>query len=64
MIWRLRADMVYSTTGYCHCGYEVWIEFLWDGQKWIHRFSDEHLNEIARCPGCQRKLIEDELEIR
>ena len=29
--------MINSKLGYCICGYEVWIEYLWNGKEWIQR---------------------------
>lgn len=54
--------MVYSYVGYCRCGYEVWIEYLFDGKGWFHRFFGPNHNEIFRCPDCGRELVEDDLE--
>lgn len=54
--------MVYSNPGYCQCGYEVWIEFLWNGEEWTHRFHDSENQEITDCPACGRLLREDDLE--
>lgn len=54
--------MVYSSVGYCHCGEEIWIEYLWNGQQWIPRFQDEKHEEISHCPKCGRELEEDELD--
>lgn len=54
--------MVYSSVGYCQCGHEVWIEYLWDGTEWKHRFSDQNHQETETCPSCGRELREDALE--
>jgi len=53
---------IYSKVGYCHCGDEIWIEFLPSGNKWIYRFFDMNHNEIIECPGCENELNEDDLE--
>ena len=54
--------MVYSKPGYCQCGYEIWVEFLWNGQEWIYRFSDVNLQEITQCPDCEALIREDDLD--
>ncbi len=54
--------MVYSFVGYCRCGYEVWIEYLQDGDQWYHRFFDPNHREITECPGCGEVIQEDQLE--
>jgi len=56
--------MINSKLGYCACGYEVWIEYLWNGKEWTERFSDLNLLEIAHCPDCGVELKEDDLETR
>ena len=48
--------------GYCSCGYEVWIEYLWNGQSWACRFLDIEHREIEHCPDCGQALVEDDLE--
>ena len=54
--------MVYSNPGYCSCGQEIWIEALWNGREWTHRFlTPDHL-EVTECPECRRELREDDLE--
>ncbi|UCG13125.1 MAG: hypothetical protein JSU72_01120 [Deltaproteobacteria bacterium] len=54
--------MVYNKLGYCNCGFEVWIEYLWNGKEWTHRFSDLNVQEITQCPDCGEELREDDLE--
>ena len=54
--------MVYSQAGYCQCGREIWIEFLFDGTKWAARFMDDEHHEISQCPQCGAELDEDELD--
>ena len=53
---------IYSKVGYCNCGYEIWIEFLPSGFKWIYRFFDFDHNEITECPACGNKITEEDLE--
>ena len=53
--------MIYSSTGYCACGEEIWIEYLRKEGGWFPRFSDVEGREITRCPCCGRRLNEDEL---
>jgi hypothetical protein len=53
--------VVNSFVGYCPCGAEIWIEYLFDGHAWFNRFFDQDFNEISECPSCQRTLIEDDL---
>ena len=53
---------IYSKVGYCNCGYEIWIEFLPSGFKWVYRFFDMDHNEITECSACGNKLNEDDLE--
>lgn len=54
--------MIYSQTGYCRCGEEIWLEYIRDGQAWRPRFSDGEGREITRCPRCGVALKEDDLE--
>jgi hypothetical protein len=54
----------YSKVGYCNCGYEIWIEFLPSGFKWIYRFFDMDHNEITECPACGNKITEEELVLK
>ncbi|SMC21276.1 hypothetical protein SAMN02746041_01160 [Desulfacinum hydrothermale DSM 13146] len=55
--------MVYSTVGYCACGFQVWIEYLVSSDRtWTYRFFDDEHREIDRCPQCGRRLSEDLLE--
>ena len=53
---------IYSKVGYCNCGYEIWIEYLPNANKWIYRFFDMDHNEITECPACGNELNEDDLE--
>lgn len=53
---------IQSSVGYCHCGQEIWIEYLPVASKWISRFSDPNFREIQECPNCGDELQEDELE--
>ncbi len=53
--------VVQSFVGYCQCGNEIWIEYLFDGNEWFQRFFDQELREITRCPVCSTILLEDEL---
>ncbi len=57
-----RRILVYSSPGYCRCGEEVWIEYLWNGKAWGNRFHDAEHGEIDHCPSCGTKLEEEELE--
>jgi len=54
--------MVYSKPGYCQCGCEIWIEYLWTGKAWIPRFLDQNNEEILQCPSCGKDLDEDDME--
>jgi len=54
--------MIYSQTGYCVCGQEIWIEYLWTGAEWRPRFSADELDEVAACPQCGRELDIEELD--
>lgn len=54
--------MVYSCVGYCKCGHEIWIEYLWNGANWKPRFSDDGHGELEYCPQCGVRLNEDGLE--
>jgi len=54
--------MIYTHVGYCPCGQEIWIEFLWDGGQWFHRFFGADHREIDCCPNCGQTLHEDDLE--
>ncbi len=56
--------MIQSFVGYCRCGCEIWIEYLWTGAEWIYRYFDLDSNEITKCPECGRELSEEELESR
>jgi transcription elongation factor Elf1 len=57
-----KSNMVYSSVGYCECGYEVWIEYLWNGKEWYQRFFDVNHHEIETCRECGKELKEDDLE--
>jgi hypothetical protein len=37
---------IYSTVGYCNCGYEIRIEFIPTGFKWIYKYFDMDHDEI------------------
>lgn len=54
--------MIYSQTGYCTCGHEIWIEYLWTGNEWRARFSVEDNAEVANCPQCGALLDIEKLE--
>ena len=54
--------MVDSRVGYCPCGREIWIEYLWTGQAFTCRFTDSDGVEVAACPDCGRVIAEDDLE--
>ncbi|MBW1980836.1 MAG: hypothetical protein JRJ12_06405 [Deltaproteobacteria bacterium] len=54
--------MINSKLGYCQCGYEVWIEYLWTGKEWMQRFFDLNLQEISLCPDCGREIKEEDLQ--
>ena len=54
--------VVYSQAGYCSCGREIWIEYLFDGKRWTTRFQDDTLGEIKECPQCGKVIQEDDLE--
>jgi RNase P subunit RPR2 len=54
--------MIYSNVGYCRCGFEVWIEYLWNGNQWRQRFTDQENNELTRCLECGAILSDDTLE--
>lgn len=54
--------MVNTNVGYCKCGYEVWVEYLYSEKRWSCRFLDNDHNEITHCPLCNKELIEDELD--
>ncbi len=56
--------MIYSSVGYCACGYEIWIEYLHDNRGWTCRYFDSDHREIVRCPRCASVLDEDELASR
>ena len=54
--------MVQDKPGYCRCGYEIWVEYLWTGETWTYRFYDANHQEIDKCPVCGKTLHEDDLE--
>ena len=54
--------MVNIKPGYCECGYEVWIEYLRQGDEWTCRYLDINHQEILCCPDCDKELVEDDLE--
>jgi hypothetical protein len=54
--------MINSKLGYCSCGYEVWIEYLWNGTEWVQRYFALDLREIVNCPDCGANIEEDDLE--
>lgn len=54
--------MVDMKPGYCECGCEMWVEYLWNGKEYEFRYTDQDFREITHCPDCGLELNEDDLE--
>jgi hypothetical protein len=59
-----RSAMVHGSVGYCPCGAEIWIEYLYTAGRWQVRFLDENNQAIETCPLCRRRIVEEELASR
>jgi hypothetical protein len=56
--------MMSTAVGYCGCGCEIHVEYIWTDPGFAHRFFTPDQEPIEACPACGRRLDESELEFR
>ena len=40
---------------YCKCGYPIFVEWIWNGFKYVPHYESEN-GEITHCPQCGDEL--------